>query len=152
MVNEMAHDNNGYHVLPFPASRQIVIDAGRLGSRRNFVHGLLEFDVTQAREHIREHKAKTGESLSFTAFLVGCPAQAIAAHPLLHAHRNWHSQLILFDDVDVVTLIEPEAGAFAFPHIIRAANRKPFREIHDEIRVMQAEPAKSDQKAGRLAR
>jgi len=148
----MVHDNKGFHTLPFPASRQIIIDAGRLGSRRHFVHGLLEFDVTQARERIHQHRAETGESLSFTAFLVSCLAQAIAAHPLVQAHRNWRGQLVVFDDVDVVTLVEPEAGAVAFPHIIRAANRRPFRDIHDEIRAVQARPATSQQKAGRLAR
>jgi chloramphenicol O-acetyltransferase len=148
----MTDANRSYHLLPTPAARQIVAEAGRLGRQRNLVHGLLEFDVTSAREYIRQHKAKTGESLSFTAFLVGCLAQAIAAHPLLHAHRNWRHQLVAFDDVDVVTLIEPEVGAYAFPHIIRAANRKSFREIHDEIRAVQSQPAKSDQKAGRLAR
>lgn len=152
IVNEMEHNNKGYHPLPVPAQRQIAVDAGRLHRRRNLIHGLLEFDVTNAREFIREHKARTGESLSFTAFLVGCLAQAVAAHPRLQAHRNWRNRLIVFDDVDVVTLIEPEPDASAFPHIVRAANRKSFREIHDEIRVIQAEPAKSNQKAGRLAR
>ncbi len=145
-------DERDYHFLPSPAARQIVADAGWLARRRSLIHGLLEFDVTQARDFIHQHKARTGETLSFTAFLVECLAKAVEANPLVHAHRNWRKQLIAFDDVDVVTLVEPEPGAYAFPHIVRAANRKSFREIHDEIRAMQAEPAKSVQKAGRLAR
>jgi pyruvate/2-oxoglutarate dehydrogenase complex dihydrolipoamide acyltransferase (E2) component len=147
----MRNENTGYHTLPFPAQRQFAMDAGRLHRRRNLIHGLLEFDVTDAREFIHDHKARTGETLSFTAFLVGCLAQAISAHPQLQARRNWRNQLIVFDDVDIVTLIEPEPDASAFPHIIRAANRKSFHEIHNEIRAIQAEPAKSRQQAGWLA-
>ena len=33
---------------------------------KNRVYGLIELDVTKAREHIRGHKEKTGETLSFT--------------------------------------------------------------------------------------
>jgi pyruvate/2-oxoglutarate dehydrogenase complex dihydrolipoamide acyltransferase (E2) component len=146
----MTQDNKSYQVLPFPAERRLVVDAGRMGNQRGLIHGLLEFDVTQARAFIHEHKAKTGESLSFTAFLVGCLAKAITTHPMLQAHLNWRNQLIQFDDVDVVTLVE--SGASAFPHIIRSANRKTFRQIHDEIRAVKAKPEQSSQKAGRLAR
>ena len=148
----MQPDNPSYHTLPFPASRQFVVDAGRLARRRSLIHGLLEIDVTQPREFIREHKAETGETLSFTAFLIGCMAQALAANPLLQAYRNWRNQLIVFHDVDVATLIEPGIGVDSFPHIIRSAQSKSFREIHDEIRAVQAQPSYSDQKSGRLAR
>jgi pyruvate/2-oxoglutarate dehydrogenase complex dihydrolipoamide acyltransferase (E2) component len=148
----MMNHAKGYYTLPIEASRGLVADAGHLSTRRNMIHGLLEFDVTNAREYIRQHKAATGETLSFTAFLVGCLAQAIAAHPRLHAHRNWRNQFVVFDDVDVVTLIESKADTVAFPHIIRAANRKSFRDIHDEIRAVQARPHTSSQQAGRIAR
>jgi hypothetical protein len=141
-----------FHVLPMPAARRLVMDSGRLGSRRLLMHGFVEFDVTKAREFIGQHRAETGETLSFTGFLAGCLAQAIAANPRLHAYRDWRNRLVAFNDVDVVILVEPEAGAYAFPHIIRAANRKSFREIHDEIRTVQAQPEKSVQKSGIFAR
>lgn len=138
----------GYKTIPFPPSRQIVIDAGRLGIRRHIVHGLLEVDVTRPRQFIREHKTKTGERLSFTGFIITCLAQAIQAYPLMHAYRKWRNQLVLFKDVDVVTMIETEIDGVALPHIIRAANRKAFYDIHHEIRAIQAEPKRSAQKTG----
>jgi pyruvate/2-oxoglutarate dehydrogenase complex dihydrolipoamide acyltransferase (E2) component len=141
-----------FHILPMPAARRLVMDSGRLGSRRLLLHGLVEFDVTKAREFIRQYKAETGETLSFTGFLAGCLAQAVAANPHLHAYRDWRNRLVAFDDVDVVILVEPAAGAYAFPHIIRAANRKSFRAIHDEIRSVQAQPEKSAQQSGTFAR
>jgi pyruvate/2-oxoglutarate dehydrogenase complex dihydrolipoamide acyltransferase (E2) component len=137
--------NKGYQVVPFPTARNVIIDAGRLAIRRHIIYALLELDITRARKIMREHKAQTGESLSFTAFLVTCLAKAIAAHPAVQAYRNWRNQLVIFDDVDVVTIIETEVDHVALPHIIRAANQKTFRQIHDEIRTIQASPKRSAQ-------
>ena len=141
-----------YTVEPFPAARQLIVEAGRLGSRRPLIHGLLEIDVTRARTHLREHKARTGETLSFTAFIVACFAQAIDTNKQVQAYRDWRNRLIIFDEVDVVTLIETERGGVTLPHIIRAANRKSFREIHDEIRAVQTTPRRSAQRSSPLMR
>jgi pyruvate/2-oxoglutarate dehydrogenase complex dihydrolipoamide acyltransferase (E2) component len=143
--------SQGFHVLPIPLERQLVVEAGNLSAHRNLIHGLLEFDVTRARQLIHAHKAKTGDSLSFTAFLISCLAQALVAYPTLQAYRNWRNQLIIFDDVDVVTLIETEVNGVAFPHIIRAANRETFPEISHEIRSVKANPMQSDQGGGRMS-
>ncbi len=144
----MQDQNRDYQILPFPPAREIVIDSGRWGTRRHVSHGLLELDVTRAREIIREHKAQTGETLSFTGWIVACFAHAIGANPTVQAYRDWRNRLIVFDDVDVVTTIETEADHVALPHVIRAANHKTFREINDEIRAVQKRPASSAQKGG----
>lgn len=137
--------NQACRVEPFPTKRNPIVDAGRLGSRRHLIHGLMELDVTAARQNLRAHKARTGESLSFTGFLVTCWAHAIESNKSVQAYRNWRNQLVIFDDVDVVTLIETKVGGVALPHIIRAANRKTFRQIHDEIRAVQSDPSRSAQ-------
>jgi pyruvate/2-oxoglutarate dehydrogenase complex dihydrolipoamide acyltransferase (E2) component len=141
-----------YTIEPFPAARQLIAEAGRMGSRRSLIHGLLEIDVTHARTVLREHKAQTGETLSFTAFIVACFAQAIDQDRRVQAYRSWRNQLIVFEEVDVVTLIETERGGVALPHIIRAANRKTFRQIHDEIRAIQAKPMRSAQRSSLMMR
>lgn len=123
-----------------------MLDAGRLAARRHLFYGFMEADVTLARQALQAHKARTGETLSFTAFLVGCLGRAIDQHKLVHAYRDWRGRLVLFDEVDVVTLIETEKGGVALPHILRAANRKSFLEIHQEIRSIQARPKRSPQK------
>lgn len=134
-----------FRLEPFPAARNPVVDAGRLGSRRHLIHGLMELDVTTAREYLRTHKVQTGESLSFTGFLVSCWARAVETDKSVQAYRNWRNQLVIFDDVDVVILIETQLGGVALPHILRAANRKTFRQIHDEIRSVQSDPSRSAQ-------
>lgn len=148
----MTDNAEGYRVEAIPAARRLVTDAGRLDSRRHLIHGLVEFDVTGAREFIRQHKARTGESLSFTAFLAICLARAAVDHPHVNAYRNWRNQLIVFDDVDVGVMIEAEINGVAIPHVIRAANRRSYRDIHDEIRRVQTKPATSEQKSSVMAR
>ncbi len=141
-----------FWVEPFARERHDVVDALEVGVRRHMVHALLELDVTRARELIREREASAGERLSFTAFVVASLARAIDADRRLHAYRDWRGRLVLFDEVDVATLVESEVDRVAIPHVIRAANRRTVREIHDEIRRVQAAPAASAQRSGRLAR
>ena len=119
----------GFTTIPFPPSRHAIVDAGRIGVRRHIAHALIEIDVTVAQRFIREHKAKTGESLSFTAFLITCLAHAIDENKHLHAYRNWRNQLVLFDEVDVVTMIETEVDHVALPHVIRARTGKRFESF-----------------------
>jgi pyruvate/2-oxoglutarate dehydrogenase complex dihydrolipoamide acyltransferase (E2) component len=49
------------------------------------------------------------------------------------------NRIILFDEVDVAIRIEREIGRqkYVVPYILRTANRKTFRELHDEIRAAQ---------------
>lgn len=127
-------------ILPFPRTRLLMVDGGLLGRQKHLVHGLFEVDVTVARRALREHRARSGEALSFTAFLMACLGQAIDAHKHMHACRDWRSQLVLFDEVDVNTLFEVEVGGQKLirPHIIRAVNHKSVQELHNEVRAFQA--------------
>ncbi len=66
-----------YQVVPYPKLRRGLAVMYRSVRCKPMTHGLIEVDVTRAREFLREHKAKTGESLSFTAFIITCLAHAI---------------------------------------------------------------------------
>ncbi len=137
----MNGNNDGYTVQPFPRIRLPMVDGGRMGRQRHTVHGLVEFDVTLARQAIRQHKQATGETLSFTAFVVACLGKAIDMNKHMHACRNWRNQLVIFDDVDVNTLFEVERDGVKTirPHILRSVNKKSFHELHQEIRAFQQE-------------
>ena len=140
---------SGYSIESIPRMRRFSLDAGRLGRQRHIVHGLLEIDVTSARQQLREHRAQTGEALSFTAFVITCLAQAVDSNKHVHAWRNWRNQLIIFDEVNINTMIEVAWRDRKIPvfHIIPAANRKTYRQIHDDIRARQARPARGTQAA-----
>jgi hypothetical protein len=135
-------DKPAYHVERIPPARRFALDAGALGRRRHMVHGLIEVDVTEAREQIRDREARTGEKLSFTAFIIHCLSKAIVAHPHLHAYRDWRNRLVIYEDVNITSMFEVQfdSGKIPMPHIFRATNRRTLRQIHDELRGVQRDP------------
>jgi pyruvate/2-oxoglutarate dehydrogenase complex dihydrolipoamide acyltransferase (E2) component len=137
----MKQQHADYQVVPYPKLRRLEALAYRSVQHKPMIHGLLEVDVTRARAFLREYKAITGESLSFTAFLIACVAKAVEEHKAVQAYRKGSKRLILFEDVDVMTYIERDVAGqtHIMPYIIRAANRKTFREIHHEIRAAQVQ-------------
>ena len=143
----METNHNIHTILPYPKTRQLMVDGGRLGLQKHTVHGLTEFDVTRARDIIRQHKVQTGETLSFSAVFLACLGKAIDMNKHMHAYRNWRNQLIIFDEVDVNTLFEVEVNGKKTirPHILRGVNKKTFREIHQEIRAFQQENKNSQE-------
>jgi pyruvate/2-oxoglutarate dehydrogenase complex dihydrolipoamide acyltransferase (E2) component len=130
-----------YQVIPYSKIQRLLAVWLRALQRKPMFHFLMEVDVTRAREYMRDHKATTGEALSFTAFLITCLGKAVDEHKAVQAYHQGSKQLVLFDDVDVETQIEREAAGQVqnITHIIRAANRKTLREIHHEIRAAQVE-------------
>jgi pyruvate/2-oxoglutarate dehydrogenase complex dihydrolipoamide acyltransferase (E2) component len=131
-----------FQVVSIPVQRRFSLDAGRMGRNRHIIYGLAEIDVTVARRFIRGHEAATGEKLSFTAYIVYCLAKAIDRHKEIHAYRNWRGQLVIFEAVNIVIMVEVTAGGrrVPSPYVLKAANRKTFRQIHDEIRAIQSKP------------
>ena len=137
----MKQNNADYEVVPYPKIRRWMAAMFRSVQHKPMIHGLLEVDVTRARAFLREHQATTGESLSFTAFLAACLAKAVDEHKAVQARRLSSKRLIVFDEVDVYLPIERDVAGqkHIMPSIIRAANRKTFREIHYEIRAAQVQ-------------
>src|SRR5437763_12167043 len=102
-MKKRQHD---YKVVPYPKLRRFLEIMYPSVKRKPMIHGLLEVDVTRARAFLRDHKAKTGESLSFTAFLTTCLAKAVDEHKAVQARRFGSKRIILFDEVDVYLPIE----------------------------------------------
>ena len=94
----------------FSDFRNPTIDTLIWGSKRHHIPILLEIDVTAARDAIREQKKKTGQSISFTAWIVKCIAQAVSEYKSIHALRKGKRRLIIFDDVDVAVIVERAVG------------------------------------------
>jgi pyruvate/2-oxoglutarate dehydrogenase complex dihydrolipoamide acyltransferase (E2) component len=143
--------DSGFERMDFPPGREIVVDAGYLGSGRHIIYALLEADITGARINLSDLSADKGEKISFTAFIAASLAQALQEIPQVHTFLDWRRRLIQFHDVDIVVMIEPEPGEVAIPHIIRDANHKNVLQISQEIRKVQLRPDSSKQ-AGSLVK
>jgi pyruvate/2-oxoglutarate dehydrogenase complex dihydrolipoamide acyltransferase (E2) component len=138
------NNDTKYEIRPFPPSRRLVTDSCEWGRKKHIIHGLTECDVTRARAIMREHKSRTGEGLSFTAFIAACVGRAVAENRMCHAYRKGR-ELVIFEDVDIGTMVEHEVEGekLATFQVIRAADKKTFRQIHDEIRAAQKESVES---------
>ena len=143
---------DGFSRVAFPRERHFILDGLRLGHGKPMIHGFLEIDVTRARQLLRAHRERSGESFSFTAFVIGCLGKAVAAHRDVQALRDLLGRLVLFDDVDVTTIVEVEVEGrhFGLAHVVRASQRRTLREIHDEIRGVQGRGMGSVKGPGKL--
>lgn len=124
---------------PFPASRRLVIAAERAGRRMAPMHSLVDLDVTTARSQL----AASRGSMSFTAYVVASVARAAAAHPQVHAYRNWRGRLVQHHHVDVTTLVEvtTRQGLFALPLVLRDADVRDVADLTAELRAAKADHA-----------
>jgi pyruvate/2-oxoglutarate dehydrogenase complex dihydrolipoamide acyltransferase (E2) component len=129
----------GVTVRPFPSSRRLVTAAVRAGRRIVPMHGLFDVDITAARRLLAEEDPP----LSLTAFLVASLGRAAAAHPQVHAYRDWRGRLVEHSHVDVQTLIEvpTDQGPFGLVHVVRDADIRSVSEISAELRAVKTDPA-----------
>jgi hypothetical protein len=134
-----------YEKLPFPRTRDLVIDVVTLARLKHHVPVLLELDVGRGRESIRLHKKKTGKQISFTGWIAKCIAMAVSEHPEVHALRIGKRSMVVFQDVDILITVQKQTneGEIPLPYIVRRANCKNVYEINDEIRIAQGQDATS---------
>ena len=131
--------------VPFPLLQRQAIDWLELNHRRHTTYGLIEVDVTETRLAIREYRARTGAPLSLTAFIMYCFARAVDEDKTMQACRLGRRRLVLFDEVDVASMVEREVNGFKIPvpHIVRAASTRSLEEIQREITAAQQSDAET---------
>jgi hypothetical protein len=134
-----------YRVVDLTPWRRVWLNILDLPRPTQCMYGLLEVDVTAARQFIDDYRARTGERLSFTGFLAYCLARAVDEDKTVQAYPKGPRHLVLFDDVDVGLMIERPVGETRVltGHVIRGANHKTLLVIHREIRTAQSTPAPS---------
>jgi len=79
-------------------------------ANKHSMYGLLEVDVTGAKQFIEDYKVRTGELLSFTGYLALCLARAVDENKAVQACRKGRKQLVVFDDVHVGIMVERKIG------------------------------------------
>ena len=138
----MSEKAGPYRIVELPPARRMMMSLLDLPGPMHCMYGLLEVDVTVARQSIAEHKARTGETLSFTGFLVFCLARAVDENKAVQAYLKGRKQLVMFDDVSVGLMVERKIGEknALMGHLIQGANHETYLEIHQEIRSVQSEP------------
>jgi pyruvate/2-oxoglutarate dehydrogenase complex dihydrolipoamide acyltransferase (E2) component len=129
---------DGYHTEPFGSARRMVAAAATVNRETNIIHLVTEADITQARLVVADHWERTGERLSLTAYILSCLARTFDDFPRFNSFRKGR-RLVILDDLTISVLIEREIESRRVPEPIgvQKANRKSFRQIHDELRAAQ---------------
>jgi len=139
-----------YRTSPFTTNRRMAAASAAICAEYDTIHTITEVDVTEPRRLIREHRERTGERLSLTAYVVACLARTVTEFPNFNAIRSG-GRLVVFDDVTIGTLVERTVGGETVPEPlpIPAADKLTFRQIHDLIR--EAAARGGDQELGTLS-
>lgn len=133
-----------YEVKKFSKNRKMVFDLLDLSSKKHHVKALFEVDVTKGREFIRKHEEKTGEKLSFSAWMIKCIGNVVSEFKEMNAIRKGKRKVYYFDDIDIAIIVERNVGGKLVPtkYFMKKVNEKTFREINDEIRTVQSQKLK----------
>jgi len=105
------------------------------------MYGLVDVDITTANRLLAGHDPPW----SLTAFVAASAARAAAAHPEVHAYRNWRGQVVTHRHVDVGTMVEiaTPQGPFPLPHLLRDADIRDVAELTAELRRVKRDPSAS---------
>jgi pyruvate/2-oxoglutarate dehydrogenase complex dihydrolipoamide acyltransferase (E2) component len=129
-----------YKKIPLSFNRQVVIASATVTRAKNAIHCFTEIDISEPRKQLTDFFERTGEKLSFTAYIVACLSHVLKEYPQFNSFIKGRS-LILLNDINISVLIEREiAGEYVpEPVAIRQSQEKTFFQIHKEIRVAQQE-------------
>jgi pyruvate/2-oxoglutarate dehydrogenase complex dihydrolipoamide acyltransferase (E2) component len=132
--------------IPYPSSRQLTFDVGRVGLAKHHVKALLEVDVTEARRIIKQNR-QAGNKISITAWLIKVIADCVALHPpIAGVNRAKSNKVLVFNDVDISIVVEKNVngGRVPLPYVIRKADQKTLCQIKDEIESAKSQTVGSE--------
>lgn len=134
-----------YKTSAYPNSRFATFDVGVIGGKKHHVVGLLEVDVTFAKEKISAG-IKAGKQIGFTAWIIKVVADTIAADKSIYAINTKKNKQIIFEDIDISAPFEKLVNGIKVPlaAVIRKADKKTLSEIHAEIQSFIKQDVKTE--------
>jgi len=125
-----------FKIITFPRSRLATLDVGKYGRNKHYMYGLLEIDVSVARQAARQLRL-AGQGVSFTAWMIKAIANSVARHKEVHAIAVGKRKVVVFDSVDIALPVERavEQGRAPLPVLIKDASSRSVYDIHRDIEV-----------------
>lgn len=123
-----------YDFQEIPKSRIATFDVYEVGARKHHVSALLEFDVTETREKLKELK-RSGTKVSFTSWILKVIGTTLDKHPEVAASIFSKRKLIVFKDINISIVVEKEINGqkVPIPMVIEKVNEKNLTQITNEI-------------------
>jgi pyruvate/2-oxoglutarate dehydrogenase complex dihydrolipoamide acyltransferase (E2) component len=120
----------------------MTFDVAKISHNKHYVTALLEVDVTDAWEIIRQQR-RDENRFSFIAWLIKVTADSLVLHPQAAGFNLIHrGKVLVFEDADISVVVEKEVDGtrVPLPYLIRAANKKTILQIHQEIEAAKVQP------------
>ena len=137
--------DSDHEIRTYPKSRVATFDVGRIGRNKHHIAGLLEVDVSAAKEKLARRR-EAGDEVGFTAWMIAMVARTVAENPHVHAYNRRRRTQVLFKHVDISLTVEREVQGAKVPLVatVRSADTKPVEEIHREIREFKGQRVGSE--------
>jgi pyruvate/2-oxoglutarate dehydrogenase complex dihydrolipoamide acyltransferase (E2) component len=136
--------DNSFSFKKIPQSRIATFDTFAIGLLKHHVSALLEFDVTDSRNKLKELR-RSGINVSFNAWIIKVISSVLQKYPEASAFLYNKKKLIIFNDINISILVEKKIGdsRVPIPLVIEKTNEKSALDITLEI-----ENAKNQEFAG----
>lgn len=123
-----------FRIHRFPKSRIATLDVGEIGRQKHHITALLEMDVTEGREKIKNLKGDK-RKISFTAWLIKVISLTIKEYDHSASYLKGKRKLIIFDDINISLAVEKELNGHhvPIPLVIEKANERSVESITDQI-------------------
>ena len=118
----------------FPKTRIATNDVCSVGLQKHHVSALLEIDVTESREKIKQQK-KNNNRISFTAWLIKVIGVTVQDFGRVAAFLEGKRKIVIFDDINVSVAVEKAINGqkVPVPLVIEKASEKSTAAITSEI-------------------
>jgi len=130
-----------FKTLRFPRSRIATADVCTVGLKKHHVTALLEIDVTDARQKVRELR-KGGQAISFTAWLVSLISRTVREHGTVAAFPEGKRKAVVFNSVNVSMAVEKviDRHKVPIPVVIEHAEESSPESITRQIEEARNHP------------
>ena len=118
----------------FSKSRIATIDVCAIGVKRHHIAALIEVDVSESSEKIKQCKEK-GNKISFTAWLIKVISSSIKDYENVAGYLQGKRKVIIFNDINISLAVEKDLNGHKvpIPLIIEKANERSIDSINRQI-------------------
>lgn len=128
-------------------NRRMAAASAAVCRERNTIHLVTEVDVSVPRGLIREHADRTGERLSFTAYIVACLARAIRENPECNSLIS-RGRLFTLSDVTIGVLVERSIAGERVPEPLAIHSADSMTVGQLTMRLRDAQEVEDDRLGG----
>ena len=128
-------------------NRRMAAASAAVCRERDTIYMVTEIDVSIPRRLVREHADRTGERLSFTAYIVACLARAIRENPEFNTLIS-RGRLITLSGVTIGVLVERTIAGERVPEPLAVHSADSMTVSELTARLTDAQKAEDDRLGG----